>query len=445
MIDLSKVTGLADSVRGGITQIADASGRVIWSKVVSYPEGTAVLKVKKITSNTYAGENTYNGEQFILLNIYPKTNGTVSVTYGGLTKTITDTSGAAEPNAQKVYFGKFNGVSDSVTTPMSGTLTISGEYRGFGVGSYESSKVNIGYYSGLIEVVDFAASEMIPSGAFRSSTSLTTIVIPSNITAIPASAFRDCTNLVSVTLPSNITTIDMYAFENCTSLTTFTVPSGLYRIMNDTFSGCSSLTTLIIPAGLRDLINSPFGGCVNLVNFIVDANNPNFSSSGSMLVSKDKTTIVAYPSASGHYTVPSNITSIASYAFYGNPVLESITISSSVRTLGLNTFTNCTNLKSVVLSTGITALGDRVFSDCVNLTNITIPSSITSMGNRAFYLTEGNTRTVTMLSATPPKLAVDTVFDEIGTHNFIVPAGSGATYKAAEYWSEYADYITEAE
>ena len=114
---------------GVVTQITDASGRVLW--MVQSDSGVPViLEVEKITSDTYAGETTYTAEEFILLDIYPKTNGTVSVTYGGLTKTITDTSGAEEPNAQQVFFGTFNGVSDSVTTPASGTLKISGDYQG---------------------------------------------------------------------------------------------------------------------------------------------------------------------------------------------------------------------------------------------------------------------------------------------------------------------------
>ena len=84
---------------GNVVKVTDESGRVLW--VLNSDNFDGTLKVKKITSNTYAGETTYNNEQFILLDIYPKTNGTVSVTYGGLTKIITDTSGATNPNAKK--------------------------------------------------------------------------------------------------------------------------------------------------------------------------------------------------------------------------------------------------------------------------------------------------------------------------------------------------------
>jgi hypothetical protein len=89
MINFATLQGLTIP-EGVVTQITDASGRVLW--MVKSGGGPAVLQVEKITAATKVNGNVYNDEQFILLNIYPKTNGTVSVTYGGLTKTVTDTS-----------------------------------------------------------------------------------------------------------------------------------------------------------------------------------------------------------------------------------------------------------------------------------------------------------------------------------------------------------------
>ena len=50
-----------------------------------------------------------------------------------------------------------------------------------------------------------------------------------------------------------------------------------------------------------------------------------------------------------------------------------------------------------------------------------------------------------MLSATPPSLGGSSVFDEAGYNNIVLKNGGIDDYKAATYWSEYADYITEAE
>lgn len=224
---------------GNVVQIADASGRVIWA--VPAAGKPVILEVEKITSDTYAGETTYTGEQFILLDIYPKTNGTVKVTYGGLTKTITDTSGAAEPNAQQVFFGTFNGVSDSVTTPASGTLTIEGGCKGFAVGTYKTynsttSKSTSKYCSCITAVTDWGGVTQIPGYAFYKCSTTTFAELPEGITSIGNYAFYTCAELDFRELPSGITSIGNYAFSHCKALALTSLPEGVVSIGNYAFA-----------------------------------------------------------------------------------------------------------------------------------------------------------------------------------------------------------------
>lgn len=224
-IDLSHVTGISDS-RGVITEIRDSLGRVIWA----VSGGKVILEVEKITSDTYAGETTYTSEQFILLDIYPKTNGTVKVTYGGLTKTITDTSGAAEPNAQQVFFGTFNGVSDSVATPASGKLTIEGDYYAFGLSQF-NQKGEKGYSpvkcTCVTKILDFGTVTDIQDNAFSCVTKPTgsvglvgELIVPSTVKSIGISAFAFCTGLTNVIIKDGLSTIGGYAFNSCNNLKT---------------------------------------------------------------------------------------------------------------------------------------------------------------------------------------------------------------------------------
>ncbi len=226
---------------GVVTQIADASGRVLWKKETSKP---AILKVAKQTLTTYAGETSYADEQFILLNIYPKTNGTVKVTYGGLTKTITDTSGVANPNAKSVFFGTFNGVSDDVATPASGELTIEGAYSNFAVGSYQdSSKATASGRCGCI----------------------TSVVEWGDVTSIVDYAFNSCANLVLTSFPSGLTSIGAYAFVDCHSVSIAKFPEGLISIGNYAFkmstnTGAMSNTSVTLPSTLESVGTGAFIG-----------------------------------------------------------------------------------------------------------------------------------------------------------------------------------------
>ena len=219
MIDFTTLQGLTIP-EGVVTQITDESGRVIWAVQSGEP---IVLEVEKITSDTYAGETTYTGEQFILLDIYPKTNGTVKVTYGGLTKTITDTSGAASPNAQQVFFGTFNGVTDEVATPASGTLTIEGDYAAFGITQFQfsSKSLNWEYCSCITAVTEWGTPEYIPGHAFTNCNKLNISEIPEGVTKIGSYAFQmsaindKADTAMSggiLTIPSTVQSIGSYAF-----------------------------------------------------------------------------------------------------------------------------------------------------------------------------------------------------------------------------------------
>lgn len=310
---------------GVVTQIADASGRVLWKLETSKP---VVLEVEKITADTYAGETTYTGEQFILLDIYPKTNGTVKVTYGGLTKTITDTSGAEEPNAQKVFFGTFNGVSDSVATPASGELTIEGGYTAFANGSYEwynstISKAQSKYCLCTTAIIDFGGVEIIPSRAFYNDTNEAT------------------TKTVSIEkIPDSVKNIGGNAFCNWTSLkfgdNFFT--DGLVSIGDKAFSinGMSSSEDIAqslvvtIPATVVEIGEGAFGGAIydgasNYSYFsrvtMLPTTPPNYPDSNTTIFGKKYTsakdfTIIVPKGCSGAYKAA------AGWSVYANYIVE---------------------------------------------------------------------------------------------------------------------------
>ena len=234
---------------GVVTQIAK-DGVVLWAVQSDKP---IILEVEKITSNTYAGETTYSNEQFILLDIYPKTNGTVSVTYGGLTKTVTDTSGASEPNAHQVFFGTFNGVSDN--TPASGELTIEGDCYAFGCSTfnYSSKSGSSSVCPCICSVSNFGNVDRLPMSCFNgliilspieSKFNQTNMKIPSTIKSIGGNSFVGCTSLVSVELNDGLETIGALAFNGCTNLVSITIPKSVTYIGANAFADIKSIKML---------------------------------------------------------------------------------------------------------------------------------------------------------------------------------------------------------
>lgn len=377
-IDFSKVTSLSDQY-GVIVQIANKQGGVLWTRS---NDGAMVFQVEKITSDTYAGETTYSAEEFILLDIYPKTNGTVSVTYGGLTKTVTDTSGAEEPNAIQVFFGTFNGVADEVETPASGTLTISGDYMGVGCSTYDSS-----------------SSSKDSSAKCGCVTAITSW---GDATTLPDEAFADCTKLTSVTIPHGLNLSASGVFDGCTSLQSVVLncedvaPTLIAIGYTPPFSNCPALTSVTLGEMVYYLSGEVFEGCASITSFMVAEMNEYYSAEAGVLYDEDKTDLVCYPSANGEYTVPNHVKQILSYAFPG----------------------------------------------CTGLTKVTIHESVKSIGGQSFYGCTGLTEIV-ILATKPPSLTGSSPFSDT-TFSIVVPAGCGEAYKAATGWSGVADRIVEA-
>lgn len=308
MINFSTMQAL-DIPEGKVVEIKDASGRVIWALQEGF-DGT--LRVEKITSNTYASEKTYTNEKFILLDIYPKTNGTVSVTYGGLTKTITDTSGAEKPNSRKVFFGTFNGVSDEVETPDSGILTIEGDLYAFGCGSYSTSSKNTARCGCVTAIGNW---EQL------------------GITEIPAGAFLNCSPLKgAITIPDMVNSIGNSAFANCSRVESITI-----------LSNCD----------IGDL--NPFYGISDKNILILGDNVTNPRIEGNALMCR-KEAPELYPNENWEHAlvsgfsdtiIPNDTTVICDHAFFGCNGLVNITIPSNVRYIKDNAFLSCNNLQTV--------------------------------------------------------------------------------------------------
>ena len=161
------------------------------------------------------------------------------------------------------------------------------------------------------------------------------VKIPSSVTTINNNAFIN-SNLKSVTYTdssgsgSNITTIGQNAFQN-TKLSNFKIPQGITSVGIQAFCDCSSLTTVSFPKKnytvSSDRVNyerALFDNCNNLTTFTTygTQTNPAYSVVNNSLLLKTGDSsynllrfATGATGATGEWTIPTQVTSINSFAF----------------------------------------------------------------------------------------------------------------------------------
>ena len=188
------------------------------------------------------------------------------------------------------------------------------------------------------------------------------LVIPDGVTSIKSFAFKGHNNFTSVTIPDSVTFVGENAFSDCNNIKTLIVGNGLTSL--DNLPLTSALKFITIGNRINSINENTFNLCNDLTIFKVDENNQNYSASEDkkILFNKDKTTLIAYPSAAGDITIPDGVTTIASNAFSG-----------------------CSNLTSVTIPDSITSIENKAFEGCNSLTSVTFKDA-----NNWFYTTSSN-------------------------------------------------------
>ncbi len=174
-----------------------------------------------------------------------------------------------------------------------------------------------------------------------------------------------------------VTGIGDRAFANCDNITSITFPKSLTSIGEDAFSGCTSLTAVHI-GDIESWLK---------ISFENEYANPIYCA-GRLYLSGTLATEI---------TIPSSVTEINAYAFYGCVNLTSITITQGVTRIGTYSFFGCYklievyNLSSLNITNGDTGNGYTGYYALDVYTSKNTPSKLTTTSSGYIFYENGYT------------------------------------------------------
>ena len=281
-----------------------------------------------------------------------------------------------------------------------------------------------GYCTGLtrVNITDLAAwcdlncmnifPFYCPYHLFLNGEEITDLVIPEGITSIRNAAFSQCLGLASVTIGNSVTTIGNNAFEDCTALTSVSIGNSVTEIGQVVFEGCTSLVNLTLGNSVMTIGTSAFENCTSLPSL----------------------------------EIPNSVTTIGYNVFRGCTGLTSAIIGNSVTSIGGNAFYGCVGLTNIDIPNSVTKIGMNAFYGCSGLTSVNIGNSVTTIGKEAFMNAPAIT-TVTCQATTPPawddlSMFMTNVYNHAPLH---VPSDTERAYMADSGWGQFLTIIGDAD
>lgn len=259
----------------------------------------------------------------------------------------------------------------------SGVLTISGS--GKMMDYYPDNDIEPGFIerpwdSALVKrVVIEDGVTSIGAASFEDCGALEEISIAKSVTSVGVSAFQGCQSLREINLPDEITSVGDGVFYHCTSLETIHLPASLKTIGNNAFLNCLNLKSITIPSKVEAIGTNLFTYCLKLTSIDVDAENKNYVSDNGVLLTKDKTELICYPSSKtgSEYEIPDTVSKIRGRAFVQTE-MENIVIPDSVKEIGDSSFFACDKLTGINIPASVESLRQSSINYCKQLENINV-------------------------------------------------------------------------
>lgn len=308
--------------------------------------------------------------------------------------------------------------SDNVRKLIFGQLTIPDTVLSIGNNAFAGT-----YIFGDVVIPESVTS--IGNSAFSNCDGISSVTIPSNITVLSESLFQGCFALSKVNT-ENIATFSKNCFYDCPAIYDISITNKARTIGENAFYNCDALDGVYDLSTVTSIATNSFNGCDRIKgftlpdavlnsnkelvdfdakNFIASSaphvqeynateNNRKYSSYDGVLLSKDGTSLLYYPTNKEDvsFTTPDSVTTIEGNAFKGTLYLETVVLGNnvvefkenafsnssithmyipdSISYVGFSTFNNCTKLEWVVLAKGVQAIAANAFNGCTALKQV---------------------------------------------------------------------------
>lgn len=242
-----------------------------------------------------------------------------------------------------------------------------------------------GCYS--LQGIDLSHVKSIGRNAFSGCTSLTSLDMPS-VTSLGNGAFRGCIGLTEPIFPAGVSELPSFLYQDCTGITSITIPSHVTKLGGNSFEGCTGLTEITIPATVTEMPGT-FTNCTGLTV-------ANVQSSGSIsstfkgctsLDILDVSDLAAFcntrVSLNSNYKAEGPL-QFAKHLYWNGVEVRDLVVPDGVTSISDYLFLGYEPLISLTLPEGLTAIGKSAFEECTSLATVKLPSTLTTIDNYAF-------------------------------------------------------------
>ncbi len=332
------------------------------------------------TINNYSNIQTFQGITSECILVVPDSCGSAYLNsnwapyFSDIVEDRGENAGARVGDIATIEDENGNKIRYIITSVEEGNCTAS-----VGTGSQNKPAVNADVTDALVipETITFYGQTFtvnaVSNYAFY-QTKISEIDLPEHVMSIGNYAFYGCTELTNVTGGENTVSIGQYAFYN-TKLTKAFIPDNVETIGNYAFQNISTLKEIAFGPKVQSINSNIFynGNYTYIEKFVFNGTYTEIPNN-----------FLRYNTATKEVILGDQITSVGSYAFYGNKFSE-INLPTGLTNIGNYAFYNCDSLRTITLPDQLTTIGQYAFYDCDALINITIPDGITSIGENTFY------------------------------------------------------------